>query len=187
MKIKKLIKYLIIIFLIIIFINLFYSKIIKKDNPIKLFGKSFLVITTNSMEPTIKAGELIIITEKNSYNSGDIITYIDEDDFSVTHRIIKINEKTMITKGDANNINDKETKVDNIKGKVIFHSPILGFFVLYILKPLAIAYAICLLIVYLISIYTNYAKINERSKKFVKKDNIKDEKIDNESKENTNN
>ena len=168
MKIKKLIKYLIIIFLIIIFINLFYSKIIKKDNPIKLFGKSFLVITTNSMEPTIKAGELIIITEKNSYNSGDIITYIDEDDFSVTHRIIKINEKT-------------------IKGKVIFHSPILGFFVLYILKPLAIAYAICLLIVYLISIYTNYAKINERSKKFVKKDNIKDEKIDNESKENTNN
>ena len=100
-----------------------------------MFGFAFLVVTTGSMEPEINAGELIIIKEVDKYEIGDIVTFIDKDDFLVTHRIICLNEEKMITKGDNNNLLDEEVSLNNIKGKVIIHSKILGFFVLYLLKP----------------------------------------------------
>lgn len=94
------------------------------------------------MEPEIDAGELIVIKECDEYKKGDIVTFLDQDNFLVTHRIVNLNEKTMITKGDNNDLFDEEINLSNIKGKVIFHSKILGFFVLYLLKPLIFIYVI---------------------------------------------
>ena len=131
-----------IIFIIIILLNIFYSKFIMKDDLIKIFGKSFLVVISGSMEPNIKIGELIIISESENYEKGDIITYKDKNNCYITHRIIDINEKNIITKGDSNNIIDEKNSNYNIKGKVIYHSKILGFFTMYLLKPLVIIYII---------------------------------------------
>lgn len=67
MKIKNIISNLLIIFIIIILLNISYSKFILKDNLIKIFGKSFLIVMTGSMEPEISPGELIVISEKEEY------------------------------------------------------------------------------------------------------------------------
>ena len=145
---KDIFKNILIFLLIIILIDIWYSFFIRKDNPIKLFGKSFLIVTTDSMKPTINAGELVVISEKSKYELGDIVTYKDIDNFYITHRIIEIKDNQITTKGDGNNINQKM-----IKGKVIFHSKILGFFVLYLLKPFVIVYIIIFIIISLIDFY----------------------------------
>lgn len=138
----KIIKNIILILLIFILINVVYSKYVKKEPLIKLFKKSFLIVSTGSMEPTINTEEIIIIAEQDKYEEGDIVTFIDEEGFIITHRIVKINESSFITKGDANNITDKECNISSIQGKVIFHSKIIGFFVIYLLKPLICIYLI---------------------------------------------
>lgn len=150
--IKEIIKSIFIICLLIILLNICYSKFIKKDELIKVLGKSFLIVVTGSMEPTIEAGELIIISDEEVYKEGDIISYIDDDNYIITHRIVEINSKEFITKGDGNNIEDEKNNIDNIKGKVIFHSKLLGFFVMYLLKPITILYIIIFIIVNLIRI-----------------------------------
>ena len=145
-KIRKLINNISCVCLIIILISVCYSKFISKDEMITLFGKGFLVIITESMYPTIESGELIIISEKKSYKEGDIITYLDQENMIVTHRINEINDKTFIAKGDNNNIEDDECGIDRIYGKVIYQSKLLGIFVLYFLKPCLIIYVFYLII-----------------------------------------
>lgn len=152
---KEALKNILIIFLIFILLKVSYSKFIEKEYPVKLFGFAFLVVTTGSMEPEIDAGELIIIKEFDKYKIGDVVSFIDKDDFLVTHRIIGLNEEKMITKGDNNNLLDEEINLNNIKGKVIIHSKILGFFVLYLLKPLVFIYLITLVILNIIRNFWN--------------------------------
>lgn len=159
----KIIKIIIFIFLISILISVLYSKYVKKEPIIKVFGNAFLIVTTGSMEPTISSEELIIIHNKNSYKKGDIITYIDEDGFMITHRIIEINSDTFITKGDANNVEDEPCKINRIQGKVIFHSKFLGVFVLYLLKPICFIYAIFIIIVETIKMFKKGEYKNEKT------------------------
>lgn len=157
---KEGLKNLIIILLVFILLKVSYSKFILKEYPVKLFGFAFLVVTTGSMEPEIDAGELIIIKEDKNYKKGDIVTFIDKDGFLTTHRIIEINSGSITTKGDNNDLEDEKNVVQNVVGKVILHSKMLGFFVYYLLKPLVFLYVIfwvCLII------YENYF-IKENSK-----------------------
>ena len=124
-----------------------YSKFILKQKLIKVGDYSILVVLTGSMEPTIKAGEMILIKEKDEYQVGDIVTYIDEDAYFITHRITQINGNECITRGDNNNLEDFGFDIKSIQGSVVYHSKILGFFILYLLKPLAIIYLGSLLFV----------------------------------------
>lgn len=164
MKLKEFLKNIIIVVLVVGLLEVSYSKFIKKEYPVKLFGISFLIVTSGSMEPEINTGEFIIISEKENYEIGDIVTFIDNDDFLITHRIVNIHEDIMETKGDANNLFDEETTISNVKGKVIFHSKILGKFVLCFLKPL--------IFIYLIIVLINFMKeffYKEESNKYEKK------------------
>lgn len=145
-------------------------KFIEKENPVNLFGFSFLIVTTGSMEPEIEAGELIIIKEVKEYKKNDIVTFVDQDEFLVTHRIIELNEEKMITKGDNNDLEDEETQLEFIKGKVVFHSRVLGYFILYLLKPLIFVYVIFVLTFNIIIVF--FAKerkeIEDEDKNFEK-------------------
>ena len=154
-KIKSFLTIIIVILLFMILANVLYSKFIKKDKVISLLGKSFFVVETGSMEPNIKAGELVIITQKDKYDVNDIVTIIDDEDYIYTHRIVYEDEKNVITKGDGNSIDDESISKEHIIGKVIYHSKILGYFVLYILKPL-----ICLYI--MIIVITNIVDLNKK-------------------------
>jgi signal peptidase len=137
----KIFQILILILLILVLIFTLYSKFIIKNNLIKLNGIAVFVVLTGSMEPQIEAGEMILIKEYDNYKVGDIVTYCDED-FFITHRITQISDKEIITKGDSNNIEDHPIELNQVQGKVIFHSKLLGFFILYLLKPLTILFIV---------------------------------------------
>ena len=140
----RLVKKFVFIICLFLLILIMYEKYILKKPIIKILGNSFLIVTTGSMEPTIKKEELIIIHEEKEYKENDIVTFIDDNGLLVTHRIIKIQEEKFISKGDLNNIEDPINNIKNIQGKVIFHSKVIGIFVLYILKPLVVCY-ICII------------------------------------------
>ena len=102
-----------------------FKFLIKNSQP---FGVTVLKVSSNSMVPTFKKGDFIIIKKQTEYAVGDIITYIAREEnqtYYVTHRIIEKNEDEYITKGDANNREDLQSvKSDDIKGKVLFHKQI---------------------------------------------------------------
>lgn len=103
------------------------------------YGKTKpLIVLTDSMEPTIKSGDLILIKviDFDDVEEGDIISFFEsakERTTTVTHRVKTIiyddngNKVEFITKGDANNIEDGDrvTK-DMLIGVYKSRIPLLG-------------------------------------------------------------
>ena len=94
-----------------------------EDGVPALFGKSWITIETDSMEPTIKQGSLFVINKIDGnaaldLEEGDVITYFAPIDINGdgeigdinTHRIVEANHDTasFVTKGDHNLIQDNE-------------------------------------------------------------------------------
>lgn len=101
-----------------------------------LFKYKPISIMSNSMYPVIKRGDIAVIEEKsieelNNLKKYDIISY-RLDNIVVVHRIIAIekhnNQILYITKGDNNNMADKEkVKPNQINGVVQIKIPALGY------------------------------------------------------------
>lgn len=91
---------------------------VKGEDYFELFGYSVFSVATGSMEPTIKQNDLIIVKQSDNYELGDIVTFKNENAY-ITHRIVTINDKSYVTKGDANNAKDVAITQDKIIGKVI--------------------------------------------------------------------
>ena len=88
------------------------------------------------MKPTIDAGDLIFIkkVDINNLKKGDIISF-KNDDIIATHRIVDIDDKKVVTKGDNNNIEDYPTDKSDIIGKFIFAIPKIGYVISYAMSP----------------------------------------------------
>lgn len=99
--------------------NFISIKVLHKDLA-SINGYTILEVVSGSMEPTIYKGDIIIINTKDkNYKENDIITFRGKEGEFVTHRIIKIDDKTMITKGDNNNSEDDPIKTSTIVGKYV--------------------------------------------------------------------
>lgn len=124
MKKAKIIFNTILTFLLIVFIAIIFlfliSKYIFKDEVPNVFGYSISRVVSGSMHPTIEIGDMIIIKKIDNYKIGDIVTYTEDNGTLITHRIIKVNENTVVTKGDYNNTEDPEISKTKIQGKVVF-------------------------------------------------------------------
>jgi len=84
----------------------------------------FFIITSDSMVPTIQAGDIVVTAKKVQYVEGDIVTFKIEKRH-VTHRLVSKNGLYIQTRGDANSHKDNfGTNFYEIEGKVIhiFHS-----------------------------------------------------------------
>ncbi len=97
-------------------------------------------ITSGSMWPSLKKGDFIFIKgvkNKEEIGVGDIVVYRNPKGFTI-HRVIKMNEDTFVTKGDANNVEDNPVSYDEIIGKPIaindnpLRIPFLGMVSLFI-------------------------------------------------------
>ncbi|MGN0595693.1 MAG: signal peptidase I, partial [Hominimerdicola sp.] len=96
-----------------------------KGRVANLFGKSILKVISDSMTPTIYAGDYILVEKIpcDELKEGDIITFYSEDEsiygMPNTHRIVSINDDgSFITKGDANSVTDETTVTpDRLIGK----------------------------------------------------------------------
>ena len=95
-----------------------------------LFGIRTFIVVSGSMEPTIKTGSIAYINTNvnvKDIEEGDIICF-NVDDVQVTHRVIKVNEDSFITKGDFNNQEDlAPVKFNNYIGRTNFYIPYVGY------------------------------------------------------------
>lgn len=96
-------------------------------------GISVDVVMSGSMEPTLKTGGIVFTDTRNCIpEAGDIVTY-KRGESKVTHRIIRKEKQSYITKGDANNREDPiVVNADQIIGKVIFTLPFLGYAAIFV-------------------------------------------------------
>ncbi len=119
-KLKKIDFVAIILILILIILLFCYSQI-------KIFGKKYInfcgytifQVITGSMTDTIQIKDIVIVKLTQDVEVNDIITYKSGDDF-VTHRVIKMEDNKITTKGDANNSEDTPITKDDVVGKVVF-------------------------------------------------------------------
>jgi len=191
-KVKKTLKIIfnflyvvVFLFLVLIIVLSVQSKL--SGNVVR-FGKYQLyAVEGGSMEPNIKKGSIIIIStlEIENLQVGDVITFTNPSDEKtvVTHRIVKIykgEETTIITRGDANSVDDNEPlPADGTIGRVHISIPFVGYLIIFAktkegLFTLIIIPGTLIIffeILYLINAYSQYkrrredlliAKLNER-------------------------
>ena len=119
--IGKIISNIVIVILSIVLLlaiyNLINIRILKKDYT-NLFGYTYFDIITGSMVDTINIDDYVFVKITKDVKKDDIISF-KYDGVIVTHRIIEINDKEIITKGDANNTIDNPITKDDVIGKVI--------------------------------------------------------------------
>lgn len=97
-----------------------------------IFGYSFYYVLTESMEPEINAGDMILgkYTAPEALQVGDVITYMGETgavkDKIITHKIVEINDDIFTTKGVANDIADPPINSSQILSKYVATIPVAG-------------------------------------------------------------
>jgi len=109
--------------------------VLKTDHPMAS-------ITSGSMWPSLKRGDLILIKGvegRDEVKVGDIVVYTNPKGFTI-HRIVEINGNSLVTKGDANNVKDTPITFDEIIGKPLYlgekplRIPLLGLASVYFNK-----------------------------------------------------
>lgn len=106
------------------------------------FGYGAAVVLSGSMEPELSKGDLIIVKESENPAVNDIVVFQDGGSL-VVHRIMEIDEETVTTKGDANNVADEPVDISAVKGKVIFDIPYVGNVAGFLKTPVG---TICIII-----------------------------------------
>lgn len=110
-------------------------------NKVPVLGKYKLMhVLTGSMSPAIEAGDIILTkaVDFKDLKEGDIITFRVGYRTLITHRIVRVNNNgSFVTKGDANNTEDIDLKIDktNIIGKYFFKIPKGGYILRFIQSP----------------------------------------------------
>ena len=123
------------IFLLVIVVGYNYMQlqIMHKDYA-NFFGYTVFEVSPGSMAKTINVYDVILVKITKDVNENDIVTYKNEDEL-ITHRIMEINGDKIITKGDANNTEDREITKDAIIGKVISVYPRVGIWAKVFSEP----------------------------------------------------
>jgi signal peptidase I len=121
-------------------------------------GWKALIVPTGSMRPDMPPGSLALVhrVPVSSLKVGDIITYVNpvHPNTTLSHRIVKkyLVDHTIpgfVTKGDANKFSDIPIVGGAVEGRVVWHVPSAGWWLLDLKKPiviLPIIYAAALLI-----------------------------------------
>ena len=126
---------LVLLILLILF-YIFRVNYLTKNDRLGEVKFNMYTILTQSMYPTIEAGD-VIVTYRNpndKYNDGDIITFVSESNAGlvITHRIKNVydvnGEYSYQTQGDNNNTSDSEiVKGKNVIGQVKLRIPKVGY------------------------------------------------------------
>lgn len=112
---------------------------------VRLVGMQVFTVLSGSMEPTYHVGALIYVKKVDpmELQSGDVITFMLDEDTVATHRIVEVvpdeQDPSVIrfrTKGDANDAVDGSlVHYKNVLGTPVFTIPKLGYLASYIQNP----------------------------------------------------
>lgn len=130
----------------------------------RFLGLSPMIVVTNSMDPAISAGDMVIVrrTEPELITVGDVISFYNPQNIEkkgvITHRVIGIEEREdgsrlFTTKGDANNTPDPASvPEDRLVGVYKESIPYLGKLALFMKTPggmlLFVVLPLCLIMIY---------------------------------------
>ncbi len=179
-----------LIFLVMAAITLFKFK----DNPKEAFllGYRPVIVKSGSMEKTMLVDSIVVIKKAKfeDVKKNDIITFAFDQNF-ITHRVIDVTSKGLVTKGDNNNVTDQRlvTESDFIgKEVVIFNwtAPVVNDFksnpltaaIRWILVPIALICLVIFVLVVLIRILRKIKAPQEKIKKSQEKIEAPQEKIE---------
>ncbi|CAD5901655.1 signal peptidase I [Carnobacterium maltaromaticum] len=136
--------------------------------PRNIVGYAPMTILTKSMQSVYPQHSLVVtkVTEPKELVIGDDITYIKENNTTVTHRIIGINENYMDTgergfetKGVENPRKDEEViRAENVIGKVVFSSIVLGKILLFVRENLVLTAITVIVFIYFIDALVHYIR-----------------------------
>ena len=164
LKIFKIFFVLIFILLILLNLILLFSKfVLKKEYP-DILGYSYFEVFTGSMRNEINISDIVIVKSQANYQVGDIITYKSKN-YVVTHRVVKVEENILVTKGDANNISDEPIYKNQVIGKVVHKIEKAGIYIKVFtdIKVIILMFIIIMLIVFIMSeieMGNNYSEKN---------------------------
>lgn len=127
-KIGSICSTLLIVLQLILLIAILVSKLV--------FGVEMKAVLTGSMEPELPVGSLLIVrpTSYEDVAVGDDITFVRDERLTlVTHRVTEKDDEArkLTTQGIANNTADAPTSYENVLGKVVFHIPFIGYFLIW--------------------------------------------------------
>ena len=121
---------LVMVFVIVVSFYTYNARVVGGDAMPMPFGIGVSIVLTGSMEPEFYAGDLIVVVKSDNYAVDDIIVF-QRNQKAVTHRIVSFAGDQVITRGDANTLEDEPIDRSTIKGKVLFATPKLGYLVSY--------------------------------------------------------
>ncbi|MFD2707104.1 signal peptidase I [Salibacterium lacus] len=115
---------------------------VNPDEMPSVFGYHPLTVLSNSMEPAFSAGDMILTkqTDPGAIQSGDVISFYNEEREVITHRVIETTEKegqpAFVTQGDNNNVKDDEAVGGaQVLGKMQFSVPYGGYLAQFFGSP----------------------------------------------------
>ncbi|MBQ1977306.1 MAG: signal peptidase I [Ruminococcus sp.] len=156
-KIKKALGIAILVFFVLALIFIMVARI--SGNTPSLFGYSMLRVSSDSMEPELKVGSIILVKDEDPANlqKGDVITYHGEKGSVagklITHQIVaepyeEDGTYYFTTRGIRSGaIDDPEIEDRQIVGKVLFKIPILGSLYDFFTSSLGLIAIIALIII----------------------------------------
>ena len=107
-----------------------------------VFGIRTILVAGVSMEPSFKAGDVVIVQKcpPEDIQIGDVILF-DDSTKQVLHRVIDINRSAepleFVTQGDANNVADELVTAQKIQGKALLKIPKIGWLSLNLKRMVA--------------------------------------------------
>jgi len=98
-------------------------------------GSTTLTVLSGSMEPTFKPGAMLIVqpVKAEEIQVGSVLTYrpASDEDILITHRVVSQQitaaGTTWVTRGDANGADDAPIVYEQVRGKVLYALPYLGY------------------------------------------------------------
>ena len=132
-------------------------------------GIGMATVLSDSMEPKMSKGDLIIVKEVKSVKVDDIVVY-DTGYELIVHRIIEIDGEKIVTQGDANPSPDDAITKKDIKGKVVCTIPFVGTVVYWIKTPIGTIVILAMALILL-----EVPRIREKKKDTEEIDKIKEE------------
>jgi signal peptidase len=164
-KILTVVLNIIIVFVLFVVILVIYNYIqlnfLNKEYT-NFFGYTIFEISTNSMSKTLNQYDIVLVKLTKDVNEDDIITYKKDD--IITHRIIKIDGEKIVTKGDANNVEDEAITSDNVIGKVVSVYPKYGIWIKVFSDP-KVLISIFITIILIFKSISYESNSHERKKK----------------------
>ncbi len=95
-------------------------------------GFGYAVVVSGSMEPNIHVNDVLVFQKhrQDAYQPGDVVLYVrgvgTTDEMLISHRIVRIEGDTLVTKGDANMSEDAPISFTQVVGRVALRIPYIG-------------------------------------------------------------